>query len=136
MRDRERGIPRYNEFRRLIHKQPFTTFEELTPNKVWQEELRTVYNNDINAVDLQVGMMAETPPEGFGFSDTAFRIFILMASRRIKSDRFFTSDYNIGVYTQPGMYSRFRWSCWRSRLPCVPRFPGGRWETNRPRECR
>jgi hypothetical protein len=103
MRDRERGIPRYNEFRRLIHKQPFTSFEELTPNEVWQEELRTVYNNDINAVDLQVGMMAETPPEGFGFSDTAFRIFILMASRRIKSDRFFTSDYNVKVYTQAGM---------------------------------
>jgi len=29
-----------------------------------------------------------------GFSDTAFRVFILMASRRLKSDRFFTRDYN------------------------------------------
>ena len=33
---------------------------------------------------------------GFGFSDTAFRIFILMASRRLKSDRFFTNDYSRG----------------------------------------
>ncbi len=43
------------------------------------------------------------PRVGFGFSDTAFRIFILMASRRLKSDRFFTEDYNSRVYTPEGM---------------------------------
>jgi len=48
-------------------------------------------------------MYAETPPEGFGFSDTAFRVFILMASRRLKSDRFITQDYTAAVYTQPGI---------------------------------
>ena len=36
------------------------------------------------------GLYAEPLPKGFGFSDTAFRVFILMASRRIKSDRFLT----------------------------------------------
>lgn len=30
-----------------------------------------------------IGLVAEPKPEGFGFSDTAFRIFILMASRRL-----------------------------------------------------
>jgi hypothetical protein len=40
---------------------------------------------------------------GFGFSDTAFRIFILMASRRLKSDRFFGPDYTAEVYTQVGL---------------------------------
>ena len=44
-------------------------------------------------MDLTVGLYAEPLPEGFGFSDTAFRIFILMASRRLNSDRFFTTDY-------------------------------------------
>jgi Animal haem peroxidase len=48
-------------------------------------------------------MYAETPPPGFGFSDTAFRVFILMASRRLKSDRFLTNDYTPAVYTQPGI---------------------------------
>ncbi|MEO1447645.1 MAG: peroxidase family protein, partial [Cyanobacteria bacterium J06635_11] len=42
-------------------------------------------------------------PEGFGFSDTAFRVFILMASRRLKSDRFFTADYRAEIYTQFGL---------------------------------
>ena len=40
---------------------------------------------------------------GFGFSDTAFRIFILMASRRLQSDRFFTNDYSPDVYTPEGI---------------------------------
>jgi hypothetical protein len=42
-------------------------------------------------------------PPGFGFSDTAFRVFILMASRRLKSDRFFTADFRPEVYTQTGL---------------------------------
>ena len=40
MRDRERGVPRYNRFRRLLHLRPARTFAELTSNKVWQKELR------------------------------------------------------------------------------------------------
>ncbi len=50
-----------------------------------------------------IGLYAEPLPPGFGFSDTAFRIFILMASRRLKSDRFFTTDFTPRVYTQTGM---------------------------------
>ena len=50
-----------------------------------------------------VGLYAEPLPKGFGFSDTAFRVFILMASRRLKSDRFFTRDYNAETYTQAGL---------------------------------
>jgi hypothetical protein len=50
-----------------------------------------------------VGLFAETPPDGFGFSDTAFRVFILMASRRLQSDRFLTADYRPEIYTQFGL---------------------------------
>jgi len=103
MRSREMGVPRYNEFRRLLHLRPARTFEELTDNAVWQEELRRVYEGDVEKVDLTVGLFAEKPPKGFGFSDTAFRIFVLMASRRLNSDRFFTTDYTPQVYTQTGM---------------------------------
>ena len=103
MRIRERGVPRYNDFLELLHKPRLTRFEELTDNAEWVEELRRVYNNDIDSVDTMVGLYAEPLPPGFGFSDTAFRIFILMASRRLNSDRFFTVDYNPQVYTQTGM---------------------------------
>jgi hypothetical protein len=50
-----------------------------------------------------IGLYAEPLPPGFGFSDTAFRIFILMASRRLKSDRFFTRDFTPRVYTRLGL---------------------------------
>ena len=103
LRDRERGVPRYNEFRRLLHKDPVTSFEELTDNAVWREQIRKVYGNDLEQVDLMTGLYAEPLLEGFGFSETAFRVFILMASRRLKSDRFFTDDFHAELYTEYGL---------------------------------
>ncbi|MGI8631326.1 MAG: peroxidase family protein [Solirubrobacterales bacterium] len=100
-RDRERGVPRYNDFREEMRMPRLETFEELTPDRALAQEMRELYGH-IDNVDLQVGMYAETPPPGFGFSDTAFRIFILMASRRLKSDRFFTDDFRPEVYSQVG----------------------------------
>lgn len=103
LRCRELGVPRYNQFRRLFHLPAPKTFEELTDVPEWAEEIRRVYNNDIEAVDLIVGMFAEPLPWGFGFSDTAFRVFILMASRRLNSDRFFTTHFTPEVYSPVGM---------------------------------
>jgi Animal haem peroxidase len=102
VRDRERGVPRYNDFRETLRMPRRKSFDELTPNKQWAKEIAEIYNGDIDSVDLQVGMYAEKPPKGFGFSDTAFRIFILMASRRFKSDRFFTNDFRPEIYTKVG----------------------------------
>jgi hypothetical protein len=101
LRVRERGVPRYNEFRRLFRLKPASSFEELTDNPAWAEELRQVYG-DVERVDLMIGMYAEPKPTGFGFSDTAFRVFILMASRRLESDRFFTRDFRPEIYTPAG----------------------------------
>ena len=103
LRSRELGVPRYNEFRRLLHLRPAKDFDDLTDNPEWARQIEAVYGGDIERVDLTVGMEAERRPTGFAFSDTAFRIFILMASRRLNSDRFFTTDYTPAVYTQAGM---------------------------------
>ncbi|MCB1265361.1 MAG: peroxidase [Mycobacterium sp.] len=102
VRDRERGVPRYNDFREMLHMPRRKSIDEITPNKEWAKEINEIYGGDVDLVDTQIGMQAEQPPKGFGFSDTAFRIFILMASRRLKSDRFFTEDFRPEVYTQVG----------------------------------
>ena len=102
LRDRERGVPRYNRFRELFHMPRINSFEKMTDNPELARTLREIYGHP-DKVDLMVGMYAEKPPEGFGFSDTAFRVFILMASRRLKSDRYFTQDFTPAVYTQPGI---------------------------------
>jgi len=102
LRSRERGVPRYNELRRLLHMTPVRSFDELGDDPQTVEQLREVYRGDLEKVDATVGMFGERLPRGFGFSDTAFRIFILMASRRLKSDRFFTVDFTPRVYTPEG----------------------------------
>ena len=103
LRDRERGVPRYNRFRQLLHKAPVRSFDELTDVPEWAAQLKEVYNNDLALVDTMVGMMAEPLLEGMGFSETAFRIFLLMASRRLKSDRFLSHDYRPEIYTKEGI---------------------------------
>ncbi|HEX6591173.1 MAG TPA: peroxidase family protein, partial [Moraxellaceae bacterium] len=104
VRDRERGVPRYNEFRRQIGLQPITRFEDLTSDAATLAQLKRLYSNDVEKIDTLVGQLAETVrPEGFGFGETAFQIFIMNASRRLMTDRFFTSDYRPEIYTAEGL---------------------------------
>jgi hypothetical protein len=104
LRTRELGVPRYNDFRRLVHLRPVRDFLALTGgNEEWAEQIRELYGGNIERVDLLVGMYAEPRPQGFAFSDTALRIFVVMASRRLNSDRFFTDDYRPDVYTREGL---------------------------------
>ena len=144
IRDRERGVPRFNEFRRQIGLKSLTGFDDfidkrLDPNKPDDQKtieyqqglvkaLRDVYgkhvcdaskvittaqrNDDgspindclgkktgeevdnIEDVDIVVGFLAETTrPHGYAISETQFHIFIINASRRLYSDRFFTSSF-------------------------------------------
>jgi hypothetical protein len=133
IRDRERAIPRYKDFRKLLLMLPVRSYRKLVglpvipwfsgltrrereERKKWIKELKDLYCKNSRRhlwsklslgvgknLDLMVGLLAEQHPKGFGICDTAFRIFILMASRRLKSDRFFTDDYKPEVYTETGM---------------------------------
>ena len=153
IRDRERGVPRFNEFRRQIGLKSLTGFDDfidkrLDPNKPDDQKtieyqqglvkaLRDVYgthkcdaskvittaqrNDDdspindclgkktgdevdnIEDVDIVVGFLAETTrPHGYAISETQFHIFIINASRRLYSDRFFTSSFRPEYYTHFG----------------------------------
>ncbi len=82
-------MPRYLEFRCLLRLSVPATFESSTGgNKELAAELSEVYGGDLEKVDALVGSHSEPVIPGFGFSETAFRIFIVMASRRLKSERF------------------------------------------------
>ncbi|GLZ76068.1 putative peroxidase [Actinorhabdospora filicis] len=103
LRDRERGVPRYRDFRRMLRMKPVDVFGDLSPDAATVSLIREVYGGDLSAVDTMIGMYAEPKPKGFAIADTSFRIFILMASRRLKSDRFFTVDYRPEIYTPEGL---------------------------------
>ncbi|KAK4712543.1 hypothetical protein R3W88_007056 [Solanum pinnatisectum] len=103
-RDRERSVARYNEFRRRMLQIPITKWEDLTDDEEVIKTLNEVYgHNNVEELDLLVGMSAEKKIKGFAISETAFFIFLLMASRRLEADRFFTSNYNEETYTKKGL---------------------------------
>lgn len=119
LRSREKHLPRYNEYLRQMHMPPVKSFEELLPvmpdpnnpkiadkNKDLRDELKKGYNNDIEKLDTVVGSLAEWPgrtPATMAFSGSTVLEFILMASRRVQSDRFYTTDFRREIYTPEGI---------------------------------
>jgi hypothetical protein len=107
LRARERGVPRYNEFRRQLGLNPIASFDDLTDDQAQVQALKSVYGSrpeDVEKLDLMIGTLAEGHrPSFFGFGETMFQIFILNATRRLQADRFFTDCYNEEVYTQEGL---------------------------------
>lgn len=162
IRDRERGVPRFNEFRRQYGLKSLKSFDDFvdqrlpsgSPERVEQERvrdlLREVYGrhtcdaskiitkaqaqmddkgqiltdeqgnpryitdclghsdgdtvDNIEDLDTVVGWLAEpVRPHGFAISETQFQVFILNASRRLFSDRFFTSSFRPEFYTHLGV---------------------------------
>ena len=107
VRARERGVPRYNEFRRQLGLNPIARFEDQTPDTGDVQRLKEVYGPDpadVEKLDLMIGTLAEGyRPTGFGFGETMFQIFILNATRRLQADRFYTDSFNAEVYTPEGL---------------------------------
>jgi hypothetical protein len=150
IRDREHGVPRFNEFRRQYGLRQLTSFDDFmdpstTAGSAERQEqestikaMREVYgqhicdaskvitdaqlNDDgaaindclghpngslvdnIEDVDTAVGYLAEYKrPHGFAISETQFVVFILNASRRLFSDRFFTSCFRPEFYSTLGI---------------------------------
>jgi len=108
VRARERGVPRYNEFRRQLGLNPIQSFDDLTDDANVRKKLKSVYGDDpkdVEKLDLLIGTLAEGHrPTGFGFGETMFQIFILNASRRLQADRFYTDCFNEDVYTWEGLH--------------------------------
>ncbi len=114
VRARERGVPRYNEFRRQLGLTEIDSFADLTDDPDVLMKLRAVYGGNpdnaddpdkVEDLDLLIGTLAEAQnrrPTRFGFGETVFQIFIVSASRRLQADRFYTDCYNEDVYTPRG----------------------------------
>lgn len=74
------------------------------------EKLNVPLSEDDKWLDQHMQLYATKPDEALDpsdvkFSETAFRIFILMASRRLKNDRFIAGEWNEEMYTKVG----FKW---------------------------
>ena len=107
LRARERGVPRYNEFRRQLGLNPIRSFDDLTDDPAQVRMLKEVYGDqsgDVESLDLMIGTLSEGHrPTHFGFGETMFQIFIMNATRRLQADRFYTDNYNAETYTREGL---------------------------------
>ena len=109
-RDRERGVPTFNQLRREIGLKPISSFADLIDDERVVSDLRDLYgtdgqgNDNVDAMDLLIGTLTEAHrPTAFGFGETLFQIFILNASWRLLGDRFYTDDYRSEIYTAEGL---------------------------------
>jgi hypothetical protein len=109
-RDRERGVPPYNQLRAELGLHRIRSFDDLNDDGAVVAKLRALYGchpdgtDRVEDIDLLVGTLCESHrPEGFGFGETLFQIFILNASWRLLGDRFFTDDFREGVYSREGL---------------------------------
>ncbi|KAE8669576.1 Alpha-dioxygenase 1 [Hibiscus syriacus] len=96
-RDRERKVARYNQFRRALLLIPISKWEDLTDDKEVIEVLKEVYGDDVEQLDIMVGLMAEKKIKGFAISETAFIVFLLMASRRLEADSNIDTDGSVSI---------------------------------------
>lgn len=105
--DRERGVPRYNAFRRLLGLKPLASISEITSDPGARADLEEVYRGDIELVDLMPGFLAEStrPRCSNGtLPETQYHLFPLMVARRVlSSDRFYSQNYSQEAYTQEGL---------------------------------
>lgn len=65
-RGRDHGLPDYQSVRQYYTGQNITTFNQINSDTEVAQELATLYNADINEIDLWVGLLAEEPvPNGY-----------------------------------------------------------------------
>jgi hypothetical protein len=105
LRARERGVPAYNDLRRMLGLKPLSRYEELGCGAPVVAALEGLYGKDgIDRMDLVAGTHCELcRPAGFGFGETVFTVFIQMASRRLEADPFYTDKLDERYYSREGM---------------------------------
>ena len=109
-RDRERGVPRYNQLRRELGLNPLRTLRRPHRRPGVRGRRCARCTADASGATTSTTWTCWSArsreghrPTGFGFGETLFQIFILNASLRLLADRFFTDDYRAEVYTPEGL---------------------------------
>ncbi|KAJ3331513.1 hypothetical protein HDU76_002972 [Blyttiomyces sp. JEL0837] len=73
VRDRERAVPRYNAYRRLMLLPAKKSISHISSDPAVVAAMNEVYGGDVEKVDLLIGSLAEDDrPDGFAFSETTF----------------------------------------------------------------
>ena len=104
-RNRERNLPKFNQLRRYLGMKPFTCIDELIPpsNLLDNHTLKALYKDDIEEVDVHIGLLAEEKMDKCAVGETTYAIFMAQTQMRIVNDPFLTRFYSETYYTHLGM---------------------------------
>ncbi|WRX17619.1 hem peroxidase [Theobroma cacao] len=85
---------------------PISKWEDLTNDNEVIEALREVYEENVDMLDLLVGLHAKKKIKGFAINGTTFFILLLITSRyasMLEADHFFTINFNSQTYAEKGL---------------------------------
>lgn len=107
VRDRERGVPGYNDMRELQGLPRLLSYDDMGVDARTRADLERLYGSapqGLDIMDLQVGMLCDLKrPAGFGFDDLRFAFFLKAASSRLDHDPMFCENMRPEIYTQWGL---------------------------------
>jgi hypothetical protein len=107
VRDRERGIPGYNEMRTLQGLPKLKSYDDMGVDARTKADLERLYGPaplGLDLMDLQIGMLCDlNRPSGFAFDDLRFAFFLKAASSRLDHDPMFCENMRPEIYTQWGL---------------------------------
>lgn len=106
VRDRERGIPKYNAIRQRVALGLLPAanyFDDLadTPDQAF--DMAVLYRWNINNVDAYVGFHGEHMAQDQGFPITVAAAFVPFVLARAQLDRFYTDNFDVAHYTGYGI---------------------------------
>eukprot|EP00210_Caulerpa_lentillifera_P004833 g4614.t1 len=88
-RGRDMGLPSFNQCRRIFNLSPYTSFDAFIPDEHLAASSATVYENNVENVDLFYGCIAEKHHGNALVGQTAFGIIFDQFRRIRDGDRFF-----------------------------------------------
>jgi hypothetical protein len=103
IRDKERGVPKYNEMRRTVFLKPYADFTDMTDDQKTIDLLREAYPEGIDTMDAIIGLHLEEKIPGTIFGETTYVVLSANTGKRIDRDRFLTECYTPEYYTKFGI---------------------------------
>ncbi len=95
-RGRDHGLASFNQSRRDLGLSPYTSFSEITTDASLATALETVYQGDIEDIDLWVGGLSENHIAGGSIGETFSAILIDQFTRLRDGDRFWYENIFTG----------------------------------------
>eukprot|EP01083_Nonionella_stella_P056059 147829_1 len=92
-RGRDHGLPDYNSVREYLGLDPIADFDGISDDEALNRKLKVLYKNDVDSIDLFVGVLAEQHFEDGSFGELISLVVLEQFARLRDGDRFWYEHY-------------------------------------------